>query len=244
MNSSHWEKEKPRIESMLSRFLIPMLDPSWSILSVGCGAGSDVLELRRRGFNAWGIDPSRLTVDHLPENKRAFFYIGTMEEAPFADKRFDFIYALDVIEHVGCIEFGTRVQHGTAEARKVFLVACYNALKPGGTLLMTTSNRLCLVDMGHWHSYHWLGRQFSDRKKFGLSIPWDKRNFLLSTKDIQTLLDSVVGFDRFRMENVKTALYPTLQRKGAIRWFLRLVDLPGLIGSPLAPILIVKITKG
>ncbi|MDZ4379857.1 MAG: class I SAM-dependent methyltransferase [Parvibaculum sp.] len=240
--------ERHRIERMLRRFLIPAIPKGARILSVGCGMGSDVLALRDMGFDAWGVDPSRLSFETLPPGASEYFRIGTIEDSPFGKERFDFVYALDVIEHVGCVNFGTVVTPDTASQRVKFISSCLDVLAPGGVLLLTTSNRLCPVDPGHWHRYHWLGKRFAHRRKPGLSIPWSRKNFLVSLGDVRELVAQAGGQDKFDVSSYPTAFYPSLsERKDivskAITACLKLLDLAPFIGSPLAPILIVKITR-
>lgn len=233
---------------MLRRFLVPTIPKGARVLSIGCGMGSDVLALRDMGFDAWGVDPSRLSFEALPPDTREYFRVSTIEDSPFDKERFDFAYALDVIEHVGCVNFGTVVTPDTASQRVKFISSCLDMLAPGGVLLLTTSNRLCPVDPGHWHRYHWLGKRFAHRRKLGLSIPWSRRNFLVSLGDVRGLVAQAGGRDKFEVESYPAALYPSLsERKDlvskAITGFMKLLDLPLFIGSPLAPVLIVKITR-
>lgn len=240
--------ERYRIERMLRRFLAPAIPEGARVLSVGCGMGSDVLVLRDMGFDAWGVDPSRLHLESLPPGTREYFRIGTIEDSPFGKERFDFVYALDVIEHVGCVNFGTIVTPDTASQRVKFISACLDTLGPGGVLLLTTSNRLCPLDPGHWHRYHWLGKRFANRRKPGLSIPWSRNNFLVSLGDVRELVAQAGGREKFEVSSYPTALYPSLSERRdlvsmAITVCLKLLDLPPFIGSPLAPILIVKIRR-
>lgn len=244
------ERERIRIGKLVPRFLTPLLRPEWDILSIGCGAGNDVLELRRRGYKAWGLDPARLTLQGLPEDQREYFRAGSMEGLPFGERTFDFAYALDVIEHVGCIDFKTMLRDDAWEIRRQFFASCMRAIKPGGMLLLTSSNKLCPVDVGHWHRYHWFGRvmQKKGRDKFGISLPWSQRNFLLSFRDIKCLATEVMGEGSFTIDYVKVATYPSISERGdllsrLIVGAIRLSDHPLLIGSPLAPILIVRIRK-
>ena len=243
--SNYYSKESLRIEMMTERFLAPMLSPDMDILSVGCGAGSDVITLRRMGFKAYGLDPSRLSLDIIPDEHKPFLQACSIEDYSAREtKKFDFIYALDVIEHVGCVDFGTLMADDADAQRSKFLAACFSSLKSGGTLLLTTSNRLFPIDLGHWHKYHWLGQLFPNREKLGVSPAWHKKNFLLSQSQVRALLEDAIGRNKFRVETVKTALYPTLVgRKSLLRPFLRIVDLPLLIGSPVAPLLVLKVTK-
>lgn len=243
-----FDQECARIERMLRRFLVPMLLPEMRVLSIGCGMGSDVLSLRKLEFQASGLDPSRLSLEDLPAEDRAHFRIGAIEDLPFGDERFDFAYALDVIEHVGCAQFGTVVTPETDATRIRFIAACLKVLSPGGVLLLTTSNRLCPVDPGHWHKYHWFGRRFGGRKKFGLSVPWSEKNFLVSLGDVKRLVALAGEGQAFNISCVRTALYPGIsERKNAasrlMTAILHLADMPLLIGSFLAPILIVKIER-
>lgn len=242
------EKERIRIGKLVPRFFLPLLRPEWDVLSIGCGVGSDVLELRRRGYKAWGFDPDRLSLDALPPEQQEFFRVGTMEQMPFGERKFDFAYALDVIEHVGCVDFKTRLRPDAWQVRRDFLASCLKVVKPGGTLLLTTSNKLCPVDVGHWHHYHWLGRTIKGRHKFGLSLPWNDRNFLLSFADIKRLVADIAGPDGFEIEYVKTANYPSISERSDFlsrlaTGLIRLSDSPLLIGSPFAPLLIVRIRK-
>lgn len=243
------EKERNRIGALVPRFFVPLLRPEWDILSIGCGAGSDVIELRRRGYKAWGLDPDRLSPEDLPQAQRDYFRVGTMEERPFGDWQFDFAYALDVIEHVGCVDFKTTLRPDAWEIRRSFLANCLRAIKPGGTLLLTTSNKLCPIDVGHWHRYHWLGRILAGKRgKFGISLPWSRKNFLLSFNDIRRLAAEALGEGGFDIDYVETARYPSISERRdvlsrIIAVIIRLSDAPFLIGSPVAPLLIVRIRK-
>jgi len=241
--------ERNRIRMMLRRYLVHKMSSSDQILSVGCGMGSDVIELREMGFNAYGLDPSRLLLDDVPSEWRAYFRVGSVEDLPFADKKFDFIYALDVIEHVGCFKFGTIIMDDTLEVRKKFMAACLSCLSPNGVLLLTTSNKLCPVDVGHWHKYHWLGRILNGRSKFGISLPWSRKNFLMSYRDVRRLVALSDASGKYRVECEPAALYPSLsERRGlAARiafTLLRVLDLRPFIGSAFAPLLVLRITKG
>lgn len=248
MSGTTLHDEQRRIDRTIPRFIEPLLARDWEVLSIGCGAGADVVRLRRDGFQAWGLDPSRLSLESLPEDLRQYFRVGTANDRPFGEKQFDFAYAFDVIEHVGCTEFGTRLEPDAAEVRREFLASAFSCLNVGGSLLLTTSNRLCPIDPGHWHRYHRLGRRYPDRRKFGVSIPWDRRNFLLSVGDIDALMTTVVGPGAFRVETVPTATYPNISERRSVparaaTAILRLLDLRPLRGSPLAPILIVRIVR-
>lgn len=243
-----FERERDRVEPMLHRFLIPMVPDDARVLSIGCGMGSDVIALREAGVDAYGLDPSRLAFDVLPDGAEKFFRVGAVEDLPFGEEKFDFAYSLDVIEHVGCKDFGTIVTDETEATRIRFISSCLRLLAPGGELMLTTSNRLCPVDPGHGHRYHWLGRLFMGGRKPGISIPWSRKNFLVSYGDIRRLVAKAGGADRFDVSCCPTTDYPGISaRKDLLSRLvascLRFLDLPLFRGSPLAPILIVKIRR-
>ena len=124
--------------------------------------------------------------------------------------KYIFIYALDVIEHIGCHNFGTILEDDADDKRRGFLAACFSALKRDGSLLLTTSNRLCPLDIGHWHKYHAVGRLTPERQTFGLSLPWHQDNFLVSGSEMSELMKTSVGKEQFRMEYVRDRALPTL----------------------------------
>ncbi len=75
--------ERCRIEKMLRRFPLPTIPKGARVLSIGCGMGSDVLALRDMGFDAWGVDPSRLSLETLPPDTREYLRVSTIENSPF-----------------------------------------------------------------------------------------------------------------------------------------------------------------
>lgn len=246
--SERFTKEQSRIEPMMRRFMVPMIPARARVLSVGCGLGSDVLELRSLGIDAWGVDPARLNFDNLPEDAHAYFRVGSIEDKPFGEEKFDFIYALDVIEHVGCMNFGKIVTPETGAIRLRFIEACTGALAPGGMFIMTTSNKLCPIDVGHWHTYHWLGRALKGRRKFGISVPWSRKNFLVSVNDVKALVKRAAESDAYDVASVPAARYPSISGKSDIgsrivTSVLRILDKRPFRGSFLSPVLVVKITR-
>ncbi|MDO8421533.1 MAG: class I SAM-dependent methyltransferase [Parvibaculum sp.] len=244
----NFEHEQNRIRGMLRRYLVPMLKSGDRVLSVGCGLGSDVVELRSLGFEAYGLDPSRLNLENMSPERRAYFRVGAVEDVSFNGDVFDFVYSLDVIEHVGCVGFGTVLSAEAEKTRVKFIAACLRVIAPGGVLLMTTSNKLCPIDPGHWHKYHWFGRLFPHRSKFGISLPWSKKNFLVSRRDVVRLVALAGLPGKFRVEFEKAALYPNIsEKKGVIAKLitviLKFADTKFLIGTAFSPLLVLRITR-
>lgn len=189
-----------------------------------------MVELRRNGFAAWGLDPGRFDPDAVPPELRPFFREGRVQDKPFDNRTFDFVYAFDVIEHVGCRNFGTVVTPTTRSERQDFMRSCLEALKPAGRLVLTTSNKLCPIDVGHWHKFHALGRAFPNRQKLGVSIPWSAKNFLLSLVDIQDLVAEAMPGIRHSVVALEASRYPSISVRSSLRarvasHWLRLADL-------------------
>jgi SAM-dependent methyltransferase len=95
------------------------------ILEIGCGLGYSVAALRQAGFtNAWGSD---LSVQAIRAAQEQFgqFYLHT---SSISGRTFDFIFALEVIEHV--------------ERPLQFVREQMDRLRPQGRLLLTTPRSL------------------------------------------------------------------------------------------------------
>ena len=70
------------------------------VLEVGCGRGSMIKKIKNFSTKT-GIDPSRQAIEYakitVPD---ADFFVGFAEKLPFPDESFDFVYSLEVFEHV------------------------------------------------------------------------------------------------------------------------------------------------
>ncbi|WP_088890302.1 bifunctional 2-polyprenyl-6-hydroxyphenol methylase/3-demethylubiquinol 3-O-methyltransferase UbiG [Leptolyngbya ohadii] len=109
--------------------------PSWSglkVLDVGCGGGFSCEFMARRGAIVSGIDQSNQCIEtarkHAAANHFAIDYRhGYAEQLPYADRSFDAVVCVDVLEHVA--DLGRTI----AEIHRV--------LKPGGIFCFDTINR-------------------------------------------------------------------------------------------------------
>ncbi|MGE3877347.1 MAG: bifunctional 2-polyprenyl-6-hydroxyphenol methylase/3-demethylubiquinol 3-O-methyltransferase UbiG, partial [Parvibaculaceae bacterium] len=102
------------------------------VLDLGCGGGFMAEALARRGALVTGIDPSPGAIDiawkHAAESGLAINYaVGTGESLDLADRSFDIVVCVDVLEHV------TDLDRVIAEIGRV--------LKPDGLFLFDTINR-------------------------------------------------------------------------------------------------------
>lgn len=102
---------------------------SGRVLSIGCGSGADVLYLRNRGYEAWGID----LYAGLPEAARCAVR-ASAAAIPFEIGYFDAVLCLEVLEH---IEHHKRAK-AALEMRRV--------VRRGGTLILATPKRFFPFD--------------------------------------------------------------------------------------------------
>ena len=241
--SSWVERDRQRLDYFIPNYLVKWLDSSWTICSVGCGSGYDVECLRRIGFDAFGFDPGARTAEFCRRGAAVpFLRRGKAEELPWGKGRFDVVYALEVIEHVGCKDFGCELLGDSDSIRVSFLEACLDMLKPGGKLLLTSSNRACPLDPGHRHLYspvtrfaiEWLGIQ--------AALPWHPQNFLLGQNDVRRLMSTSRYRGRATFRALSVAGYP--RRCGRrdligrlLAAYLKVISILPLRTSALAPIL-------
>ena len=112
------------------------------ILDAGCGGGATTESLRRYG-SVWGMDISEEAVEYNRERGREVS-LGSIQQMPFPDSRFDLVLALDIIEHVA---------DDLQALRELF-----RTVRPGGSLLVTVPALQMLwsahdVINGHYRRY-------------------------------------------------------------------------------------------
>ena len=102
-------------------------------LEIGCGIGTDLVRFARGGARVTGIDLAERSIDLARRNAALHgvatsgFCVGDGEVLPFADQRFDAVYAHGVIQYA---------------ADPVRLVAeAHRVLKPGGEAVFMVYNR-------------------------------------------------------------------------------------------------------
>jgi len=99
-----------------------------NILEVGCGYGYLTFALRSLGHNAWGIDVSRKAIRFARENFGDYYEWADIQSFKSrAPQQFDFIVAIEVIEHVP--EPGAFIDH------------CRGLLAENGLIIISTPNK-------------------------------------------------------------------------------------------------------
>ena len=240
---------KRRVDVFIPRYLVKHIHKNESICSAGCGTGYDVEVLCKLGYDAYGFDPGSRTdqwKDRDPAAAKRLKF-GFAQDLPFGKARFDVVYALEVIEHVACEDGQWKLLPDAFQIRASFLESCLDMLKPGGRMLLSTSNRLCPLDIGHGHHYTRLTDFVVSKTRIPLTIPWHPKNFVLAWSDVIRLLQTTRYKDRYVMKRLPVAGYLAFSRVGnvmakrCIDAFMTVVNLPVLRSSPINPILVVEI---
>ncbi len=118
------------------------------ILEIGCGIGTVVFELGRKGYDVIGTDISRVAIEYgLAKYSDIRLQVQPAEELAFADEAFDVVLSFDLFEHIASID-----RH-VAEVRRL--------LKPQGYYLFQTPNKYSnavFETLAHkslkWRRYH------------------------------------------------------------------------------------------
>ena len=183
-------RDRKRHNHFIPKFLVQHIKKDQIICSAGCGTGYDVFLLNEMGYDAFGFDPGKRTEvwSQYDEKLKSKLRMGFSTDFPFGKNAFDFIYALEVIEHVGCKDGIWELLDDHKSLRSKFIVELLDMLKPKGSILLTVANRLFPVDPGHGHHYHWITDLFARKTRLRITIPWHSKNFLVSFKDIQKLI--------------------------------------------------------
>jgi len=141
------------------------------LLDVGTGFGFFLVEMKKRGWEAAGVDISQKAMDYARDVLGLTILPGPLEKADFPDNHFDAVTAFYVVEHLS---------HPMA-----FLRECYRILKPGGLLLLryphTTPTKNLLQFFGIKNRLYDLPAHLSD----------------FSPKMIQQCLEKI-GFEKYQ----------------------------------------------
>jgi 2-polyprenyl-3-methyl-5-hydroxy-6-metoxy-1,4-benzoquinol methylase len=104
--------------------LVGPLDAPPRLLDVGAATGLLLQEAEQLGWSASGVEPSSWAARVAKEEYGLDVHCGTLEDSPFASEEFDFVTAVDVVEHV-------------ADPRGL-LEAIRHKIKPAGILCVVT----------------------------------------------------------------------------------------------------------
>ncbi len=105
-----------------------LLKPTDKILEIGCGIGSVVFELSKRGYDIRGTDISREAIAYgLKKYSDINLEVQAAEALPYEDQSFDIALSFDLFEHIAQVD-----KHVSEVAR---------VLREGGYYLFQTPNK-------------------------------------------------------------------------------------------------------
>ena len=88
----------------------------WTFLDVGCALGGMVEVLRRRGYEAYGVDLSRWCIEHSPV--ASYLRFGSVTNLPCADQSVDVVTCFDTFQYLTVKEVQKAVQELKRVTRK------------------------------------------------------------------------------------------------------------------------------
>jgi 2-polyprenyl-3-methyl-5-hydroxy-6-metoxy-1,4-benzoquinol methylase len=144
----YWHRTK---HALLEWFFTPR--PGERVLDVGCGSGVFSDRMASLGASVTAIDANEAAIAWARqtfERPGLEFHLGLLEDLDVEAASFDHAVCLEVIEHV------------TVEQSRSLLAHLRRALRPGGTLLLTTPNY-----RGLWPLVEWGADRFSEVAQMG-----------------------------------------------------------------------------
>lgn len=99
--------------------------PQGRLLDIGCGVGDFLLQVKRRGWEVMGIEPSE-DAKIIASNRLGFKPLDPSQYSSLTDQNFDVITMWHVLEHVDDLKFQTN--------------ELLRLLKPGGRLIIALPN--------------------------------------------------------------------------------------------------------
>jgi SAM-dependent methyltransferase len=234
--------------SRISNFYLGLLPPPPArILDCGVGNGVSIDILQRDGYEAWGVDSSRLRKWQWRERThRSHLAVATGLRLPFHHRYFDAVMASGVIEHIGVVEartpnYAVRPSSDRDTQRRDFLRELLRVVKPDGAIYIDCPNGRFPVDF--WHG----AKPGSAR----LHAPWE--GFLPSVGDLRRLvqtLDSQLRVEvlspyrRLTLQQVRRHWYGRALSRPAemFLWLTHFKMLRFLASSVLNPFIVVRIS--
>lgn len=149
--------EEESVTATTREFWLPLFQrlvpPGGTVLSVGCGVGSDIDELCDAGFNCVGIDFGN-RIRFWPRRRyRDRLIIANALNLPYQDGVFDCVFCGCVFPHVGVEEDTYRVSPSYLEQRMKLAAEILRVIKPGGRVFAAGPNRKCPLDLFHGRNH-------------------------------------------------------------------------------------------
>ncbi len=167
---------------LIPRFRTLKLDNA-KVLSIGCGYGADVQELRVSGYETYGVELWRARASEWSKIQipPEWCYIADARKLPFKDGEFDIVLCIGLIEHIGTVGDTAQLEPDWESQRQNFLKETLRVAKHG--VFLTTPNRTFPADFGHGTTRNkllrWVGR------KTGVWFHSPTEPFYLSYRDVE-----------------------------------------------------------
>jgi len=137
------------------------------LLDIGCGAGNFLVNVKKLGYDVYGIDPSPIAVRVAKDQGLKNVYQGILEAGQFEKSFFDIITMFHVFEHI------INPRDTISEIKKI--------LKPDGLLIISVPNFSSLgskIFGKYWAGLSFPLHYFHYHKKY-LSLLLESYNFSL-----------------------------------------------------------------
>ena len=138
ITSDNIPSDNPIHQRLLKAYYLAKPFVHGDMLEVGCGEGRGVQLLANKAKSYCAVDKIEGVVAEL---SRSFpqheFKQSIVPPLPFKDDLYDFIVSFQVIEHI--------------KKDRLFLQEIFRVLKPGGTALITTPNKVKSLTRNPWH---------------------------------------------------------------------------------------------
>ena len=126
------------------------IDPTGRVLDAGCGEGYGAEQLRLAGADSvTGLDYEHTTLRHV---RRVYPQVnvvrGNLVQTAFATAAFDLVTSLQTIEHLW--------------EQPRFVTECARIIKPTGTLVLSTPNRLTFPSGNWYHTRELTAAEFAE----------------------------------------------------------------------------------
>jgi SAM-dependent methyltransferase len=186
------------------------------ILDIGCGTGGNYALLNQYG-NVHGLDNAPEAITYCEEKGIPNISLGACEDMPYGNKSFDWIVALDVLEHL--------------EDENMALGEFSRVLRPKGRLLLTVP-AYAFIWSGHDEVLHHQRRYV--RKQLKRLLEENGYSVHMISYMITFLAPVIIGVrlaervtKRFMNINQKTSYI--IPPKGINRFFIKLLHVEGRI---------------
>ncbi|MEN4450264.1 class I SAM-dependent methyltransferase [Mycobacterium sp. SM3041] len=215
-------------------------------LDVGCGTGSigKIIAELHPTVEVWGVDlPDNLPGWQCAGADPQRVIAGSALDLPFESNRFDLVWSIGVIEHIG----EPKPPAERAADRLRYIDEILRVLRPGGRAIVVAPHKWFPIDPAHDFSSSQILHRVYERFHLGVHQTWGPHP-LMSFREVWRLAHSA-GARKIRP--LSMADYFSFAHLGsgraarlvpAARFYLN--HLPGWMGAtPLAPYLAVELTR-